>query len=132
MDSPDYVPNRIDQRKDWVRQAFQRKKDLLERRPAAGMGTAETTARWQGGLHCTVEEGAWKLDIDMSPNSGGEGKGPNPGIIGRGALASCLLITLCNYAAQWDIELSDLQVKVEADYDAQTMYREGPAYRGLR
>jgi hypothetical protein len=75
-------------------------------------GTAVTRVRLVDGLACEIEEGAWKLVADMSPKSGGEGKGPNPGILGRGALGSCLAIGYAMWAARLGVPLTSLEVEV--------------------
>jgi uncharacterized OsmC-like protein len=101
-----------------IKQAFERSIKALEQRPFLGQGTAVTHARLRDGLTCDVEEGPWKLVVDMSEKAGGANAGPNPGVLGRGALASCLAICYARWAALRDIPLTALDVEVQADYDA--------------
>ena len=53
------------------------------RATSVGRNTAVTKVRLGEGLACEVEEGNWKLKVDMSPKTGGMGTAPNPGVYGR-------------------------------------------------
>jgi uncharacterized OsmC-like protein len=99
-------------------------RDILERhakavalRPAIGQGTAKTRVRYTAGLACEVTEGDWTLTVDMSEKSGGTNTGPNPGVLGRGALGSCLVVGYAMWAARLNVPLTSLEVDIEADYD---------------
>ena len=70
------------------------------------------------GLTCDVEDGAWKLTVDASPKSGGDGRGPDPGVYGRTALGSCLAIGYTLWGAKLGVSFSNLEVDVHADYDS--------------
>ena len=119
-----------------IRTALERNARAVTLRPAVGQGTAVTRARLVDGLRCEVEEGPWRLDVDMSPKSGGEGSGPNPGVLGRGALAACLAIGYRGWAARRGVPIRGLSVDVEADYDARGELGVGegvsPAYSEVR
>jgi uncharacterized OsmC-like protein len=98
--------------------------ELLERnakavalRPSLGQKTARTKVRLKPGLECELTEGPWKLTIGMGEKSGGTNAGPNPGVLGRGALASCLAMGYAMWAARLGVRLDSLEVEVEADYD---------------
>ncbi len=49
---------------------------------------------------------------------GGNNAGPNPGILGRGALGSCLAIGYGMWAARLGVPVDALEVEVQADYDS--------------
>jgi uncharacterized OsmC-like protein len=83
-----------------------------------GRGTLTTRARLRPGLECEIVDGAWSLKAGMSPASGGTNAGPTPGILGRGALGSCLAIGYAMWAARLGVDLDSLEVEVEADYDS--------------
>ncbi len=122
-------------RTDPIKAAFERKQRALRARPYLGQGTATTRVRLLEGLQCSVEEGDWRLLADMSPRSGGDGAGPNPGMLGRGALAACLAMTTRQWAAYLDVPLESLEVEVQADYDARGAYDFpdiSPAYSEVR
>lgn len=98
--------------------------ELLERnaravslRPALARKTGKTTVRLKPGLECEVSDGRWTLAVGMGPHSGGTDAGPSPGVLGRGALGSCLALGYAMWAARLGVTLTSLGVVVEADYD---------------
>ncbi len=100
-------------------------RDILERnakavglRPSVGRGTATTRVRLKPGLECEIEDGAWTLAAGMSEHSGGTNAAPSPGVLGRGALGSCLAIGYAMWAARLGVPIDSLEVVVEADYDS--------------
>jgi uncharacterized OsmC-like protein len=113
-----------------IRDSIERSLKAMEARSTIGRGTATTRVRWTEGLRCEVEEGEWRLAADMSTRSGGEGTAPNPGIYGRAALGTCLVISYAKWAAWKGIELTSLEVDVEADYDARGEYGLGEVTAG--
>ncbi len=54
----------------------------------------------------------------MSQTAGGTSVGPSPGVLGRGALGSCLAIGCAMWAARLGVPIDALEVEVEADYDS--------------
>lgn len=114
---------------------MERNARALQLRPAIGRNTATTTVRLTDGLACEIEEGPWKLRADMSPKSGGAGSAPNPGVLGRASLGSCLAIGYAMWAAWRGIELSEIIVEVQADFDTAAEYgltESQPGYRQVR
>ncbi len=106
MDNPD------------IRTVLERKVKAVTMRPAVGQNTARTKVRLKPGLECEVTEGPWALTVAMSQKSGGTNAGPNPGILGRGALGSCLALGYAMWAIRLDVPLESLDVEIEADYDS--------------
>ena len=100
-----------------LRDILERNATALSLRPSLGQGTAKTRVRLKPGLECEIEEGSWKLTAGMSVKFGGSNAGPNPGILGRGALGSCLAIGYAMWAARLGVPIESLDVEVEADYD---------------
>ena len=86
-------------------------------RPSVGQGTAVTTATLRDGLSCEIQEGSWRLAAGMTEKYGGTNAGPNPGVYGRAALASCLALGYAMWAARLGIHIDSLQIEVQADYD---------------
>jgi uncharacterized OsmC-like protein len=120
---------------DRVKRAFERNAKALTLRPSLGQGTAVTKVRLKQGLACEIEEGPWKLVADMGEKSGGQSEGPNPGILGRAALGSCLAMNYAMYAAKNDIPIDGIEVEIQADYDACGHYGVAdvtPAYSEVR
>ena len=101
-----------------IRQIAERHVELLARRPDRGLLTCRTRARRVAGLRCEIEEGPWRLAADMPRKIGGEETGPTPGVLGRAALASCLVIGVSAWSARLGIELGAVEVEVETDFDA--------------
>jgi uncharacterized OsmC-like protein len=120
---------------DRVRIAFERNTRAISLRPAIGQGTAVTRVRLREGLTCEIEDGAWKLTADLTEKSGGNNRGPNPGVLGRSALASCLAMAYTQWAAKLGVPIAALEVEVQADYDTRGMYGVdgvGSDYRAVR
>ena len=118
-----------------IREAFERSQKALTLRPAMGRGTAKTTVRLRDGLACVAQDGRWELAIDMSQKSGGTGAAPDPGVFGRTALGSCLAIGYARWAARQGIQFDEIEVEIQADYDAAGEYGIGdrsPGYGQVR
>jgi uncharacterized OsmC-like protein len=118
-----------------IKSTSERNERALGLKSTLGQGTAVTKARILEGLTCEVEEGPWKLTVDMSEKSGGNNSGPNPGILGRGALGSCLAISYAMWAARLGVPVQSLEVEIHADYDSRGMYGVdgvSPGYKGIR
>jgi uncharacterized OsmC-like protein len=101
-----------------INELFERNGKAMAMRPSVGQGTARTKVTLRDGLTCDIEDGAWKLTVDMSQKAGGDARGPDPGVYGRTALGSCLAICYTLWAARRGITFSNLQVEVQAHYDA--------------
>lgn len=101
-----------------IREILERNVEVLTRRTGRGHLTGVTTARIEDGLRCVIEDGPWKLEADMPVKAGGDETAPPPGTLGRGALASCIAITIAAWAARRDIPIESIQVEVQADFDA--------------
>ena len=54
----------------------------------------------------------------MPLKGGGDETAPTPGVLGRGALASCLVISIAAWAARLGVPIAALEVEVQADFDA--------------
>jgi len=110
-----------------LNETFRRNARALELRDSLGRGTAVTTATLLDGARTRVTDGNWSYEVDLSARSGGTGAAPDPGVFGRGALASCLASTYALWAAHRGIPIEALTVEVHADYDARGMYGVGNA-----
>lgn len=103
---------------DELREILERNIKAVTLRPSLGQGTAKTRVHLKPGLECEIEEGTWKFTAGMSEKSGGSNAGPNPGILGRAALGSCLAIGYAMWAARLGVPIESLDVEVQADYDS--------------
>jgi uncharacterized OsmC-like protein len=100
-----------------IKTAVERSVRAVSLKPSVGQGTAVTRARLRDGLACDVEDGPWKLVVGMTEKYGGSNAGPNPGVLGRGALASCLALGYAMWAARLGVPIDSLEIEVQADYD---------------
>lgn len=106
------------ERIEQIKAAFERNAKAMAMRPSVGRGTASTRVSLRDGLTCDVVDGPWKLTVDMSAKSGGDGRAPDPGVFGRTALGSCLAIGYQLWGARLGVAFSRLDVEVQADYDS--------------
>ena len=105
-----------------IKAIIERNQKALRLRPSIGMGTASTKVRIRSGVTCDIEDGAWKLVADESPDDGGAGLGPDPGVFGRAALGTCLAMGYAQWAAAMEVPIDSVEVVVEADYNACAMF----------
>jgi uncharacterized OsmC-like protein len=103
---------------DHIREALERNARAVTLKPAIAKHTGRTTVRLKPGLECEVEDGRWKLTVGIGKSSGGSDAGPSPGILGRGALGSCLAIGYGMWAARLGVPIDTVEVEVQADYDS--------------
>ena len=118
-----------------IREIAERNVRLLAAQPTRGHLSCATRARLAGGLRCEIEEGPWKFTADMPAKVGGDESAPTPGVLGRGALASCLTISIAAWAARLGVPLDALEVEVQADFDARGELGMGdmpPGYEEVR
>lgn len=118
-----------------IRTTLQRGTEALRLRPTMGRGTAVTTARLGPALTCAIEDGRWKLAAGMSERGGGDGSAPDPGVLGRSAVAACATISIGMWAARLGVPLTSVEVRVEADYDVRGemgVTDDPPGYRAMR
>lgn len=101
-----------------IREISERNVKLLTLKTDRGHLTGITRARIEDGLRCVIEDGPWKLSADMPVKAGGEETAPTPGVLGRGALASCMAISIVGWAARLEIPVDAVEVEVQADFDA--------------
>ncbi len=127
--------NPLTQPHERIRTAVNRARKALDRMDSVGRGTARTRARIRDGLTCEVADGPWSFVADMPEKAGGDAQGPDPGVYGRAALASCLAIGYSMWAAHQGVPIHSLEVEVEADYDARPEYGvsdDPPGYKQMR
>lgn len=104
-------------RDDGIKVALDRTVKAVTLRASMGKGTAVTKATLREGLSCDVTEGKMRFTAGMHEKYGGDDAGPNPGMLARGAIASCLAMGAAMWAARMQVPITALEVEVEADYD---------------
>lgn len=100
-----------------IREIAERNIRLLETKPSRGLLSCVAKARLRDGLSCEISEGPWRLAADMPTKAGGDETAPTPGVLGRAALASCLVIGIATWSARLGIPIEHLEVEVHADFD---------------
>lgn len=105
-----------------LKTAVERNIKALKLRPSIGRGTATTVCRIRDGTTCDIEDGPWKLLADEMPSDGGNGLGPDPGVLGRASLGACIAMGYVMWAAVRDVPLDSVEVIVEADYDGNALF----------
>jgi uncharacterized OsmC-like protein len=100
-----------------IRETLERNAKAVALRPAIGRKTGRTAVRLLPGLACEISEGAWTITASMGAGAGATPVGPGPGMLGRGALGSCLALGYAMWAARLGVPLDSVDVVVEADYD---------------
>lgn len=100
-----------------IREIIERNCKMLALKPTRGHLTGVTKARIVDGLRFEIEDGPWKLTADMPVKAGGDETAPTPGTLGRGALASCIAISISMWAARLGVPVDALEVEVRADFD---------------
>lgn len=115
-----------------IREIAERNARLLSLKPDRGHLTGVTKARIEDGLRCVIEDGPWRLAADMPAKAGGEDSAPTPGMLGRGALASCLAMMITTWAARLGVPIDSVEVEVQADFDARGELGVGDALPGYR
>jgi uncharacterized OsmC-like protein len=113
-----------------IRTTIERSIKALQLRPALGNKTAVSKIRIDEGLTCRIEEGRWTLTSDLSEAAGGNGMGPDPGVLGRAALGSCLAMGYVMWAAVREVPISGVEVEVQTDFDVGAQYGLGEAPAG--
>jgi len=113
-----------------VRTTIDRSVRALTLRPGTGLKTAVSRIRVHDGTTCDIEEGRWKLVADLSEKGGGNGAGPDPGVLGRAALGSCLAMGYAIWAAVRGVPVSNIEVEIQADFDVGGQYGLGDAAPG--
>ena len=115
--------------------ALQRMTEVFTARPARAQGSGTMHARIVDGYRCEAREGGFAFTLDMPAEFGGTGAGPTPGVLGRGALASCLAIGVAQQLAAEGVAARSIDVDVEADFDTRGLLGfDGvpPGYTGVR
>jgi uncharacterized OsmC-like protein len=87
-------------------------------RPSVGQGTAVTRVQLRPNLCAEVDDGPWHFSVGMPQPFGGDNSGPTPGVYGRAAFGSCLIMGYSMWAARLGIPIDALSIEVQADYDA--------------
>ena len=95
-------------------------RDYYRAKPDKAIGPdspATATLQSDGGLRCRIESDGEAVFTDMPKGIGGSASAPSPGWYLRAGVASCAATAIAMRAAELDIELSELSVRVESESD---------------
>lgn len=109
--------NRMMTKTEKIKTALERCQKVFTLRPAMGRSTATSHIRLNQGLSFDVSEGNWKFSVDMPEGIGGDNSAPTPGVYGRAAFGSCLAIGYMMKASLMGLDIKNLEVEVQADFD---------------
>ncbi|HLF40371.1 MAG TPA: OsmC family protein [Acidimicrobiia bacterium] len=84
--------------------------------------TLSVEATWSGGYSCQVAARHHVITVDEPVSAGGDDTGPQPSEFFLASLASCYTLALYHVAHKRDIDLGELSVRAEGEY-------EGPKFR---
>src|SRR5262245_12320590 len=102
-----------------AREPLERAQRLFRERPSAAKKNVPATAVLRSGLRCEITgPGGESVATDMPGPLGGEGSAPSPGWLFRASLASCSASAIAMRAAMHGIELRELEVSVQGEFDA--------------
>lgn len=113
--------SRLDSEKkinDQIKIAFGKNVRAMKLFPDNAKKTAVTKVRLLDGVKCEIEDGGWKVYTDFNEKRGGKNEAPNPGILGRGAFGTCLLMGYVMWAAKLNLDIKSIEMNIEADFDA--------------
>lgn len=100
-----------------IKEAYERIRALVKRKPDIGKKTVSTNVRLKEGTTCEVVHKEWTFKIDIGETEGGNNAGPGPGLLQRGALGGCLAIGYVQQAAVMGVPIDHIEVEIEAEKD---------------
>jgi uncharacterized OsmC-like protein len=118
-----------------IRSTLDRVKQTFTARPGSARGTYHARAEAGPGLSATASEGNWKFDVGMPEAMGGTGGAPTPGVFGRAAFLSCLVISLRMEAISAGLAHARVGVDMEYEMDSCGMFGIGevtPGFEAIR
>lgn len=101
-----------------IKDALDRASKTVTLRPERGQRVYRNVARISEGTVCHVEEASRTLVVDVGKALGGDDHGPNPSMILRTAMSTCVAIGIKQWGARADVSIDHVEVAVETDVDA--------------
>lgn len=89
----------------------------------------EVEANRESPTRTTVEARDFELVVDEPDDMGGTNEGPNPLEFLLAGQAGCLNVTATKVATDMGIELEDLEITIEGDFDVEAFQTEAPEER---
>lgn len=92
----------------------------------------EVEANRESPTRTTVEARDFELVVDEPDDMGGTNEGPNPLEFLLAGQAGCLNVTATKVATDMGIELEDLEITIEGDFDVEAFQTEAPRRANCR
>ena len=115
--------------------AQDRLRRIYEKRPESAQSQMSCRVVLRDGLRCELVDSPWSLAFDQPKTMGGNESAPTPGVVGRAAVAACLVQGYAITFAEQDIDISRLEVELTGAGDDRGFISGGefPAhYKSLR
>lgn len=98
-------------------QAYEATRSAVEADPAAGRGSFRTVTTWVDGALARTTARSFSIETDEPSPLGGTDRAVDPMELVLAAVGTCLTIGWITHAARRGIDLRDLRIEVEGDYD---------------
>lgn len=119
-----------------IKAALDRAVRTVSLRPERGQRVYRNVAVVRAGTLCHVEEAGQTLTVDVGKSVGGNGAGPNPSMVLRSAMTSCVAIGIKQWAARRGMPVDHVEVVLETDVDARGQLgvsdEAAPGFEGVR
>lgn len=94
---------------------IRRLEDAVGTRPDFGVGVDRSVTTLVDGMRCTTDDGAWRIDTDLSDGLGGTASAPTPVVLVRAALGSCMAMSYRLRAARHGVAVRSIRVTVDTE-----------------
>jgi putative redox protein len=74
-------------------------------------------ARWGGGYRADITVRGFDIAVDEPASAGGDDTGPTPTELFLASLAGCFTLAVAHVARKTGVELDELSVRVDGDYE---------------
>jgi uncharacterized OsmC-like protein len=105
-----------------LKDLYERKRRAMLRHPSFARATGQAHLRLRDGLCCEVEEGAWRIAIDHSPEDGATASAPHPAQMMRASVVACLAMGYRQWGARLDVAIDEIEVDVCCESDVRGQY----------
>ena len=113
-----------------IRIAMDRGIKAVALKPSVGQGKETMLVETSANGSVKITDGGKSLSIDLEKEYGGGGATPSPGFYVRAALGACLAQGYLVWAAQLDVPIGKVSVKIHSEYDMRGNLAIDPDIRG--
>ncbi|MBK0329750.1 OsmC family protein [Rhodobacteraceae bacterium F11138] len=113
-----------------IKASLERLETALATRSSFGHDTTRTCAELGDGFRTLCREGETEWVADMPTGVGGTQAGPTPGVYGRTALSSCIVMGIRIAAERRGVRLRAVTADLSMDWDSRGLFGMGDASPG--